>query len=148
VVELADGSLIVGPPKTAAGRRVVAIPSALLPEVRRHLAQFVRAEAHTLVSAGPKGAPLRRSNFTKWWAGALAGAGIDAEVHFHDVRHTGNTLAAQVGANLADLMARMGHASTRAAQIYLHTTSVRDRGVADALNPLLDGARARGGTKY
>ena len=34
-------------------------------------------------------------------------------------------------------MARMGHASTRAALIYLHTTSQRDRAVADSLNKLL-----------
>ena len=40
---------------------------------------------------------------------------------------------------MSDLMARMGHASTRAAQIYLHTTSQRDRVVADALNNLLTG---------
>jgi hypothetical protein len=40
-------------------------------------------------------------------------------------------------------MARMGHASTRAAQIYLHTTSQRDVVVAEALNKLLT---ARSGT--
>jgi hypothetical protein len=40
-------------------------------------------------------------------------------------------------------MARMGHSSTRAAQIYLHTNPDRDRVVADALNPLLD-ASTRG----
>jgi hypothetical protein len=38
---------------------------------------------------------------------------------------------------MPDLMARMGHASSRAAQIYLHTTSERDRVVADALDALL-----------
>ena len=48
-----------------------------------------------------------------------------------------NTLAAQAGATLSDLMTRMGHASPRAAQIYLHTTSQRDQDVAAALNRLL-----------
>jgi hypothetical protein len=41
LVELGDGSLVVGPPKTAAGRRTVAIPANLLPAVREHLAEFV-----------------------------------------------------------------------------------------------------------
>jgi len=31
---------------------------------------------------------------------------------FHDLRHTGQTLAASTGATLKDLMRRLGHAST------------------------------------
>ena len=62
-------------------------------------------------------------------------------VHFHDLRHTGNTLMAQFGATLSDLMNRMGHASTRAAVIYLHTNSQRDRVVADGLNDLIAASR-------
>lgn len=34
-------------------------------------------------------------------------------------------------------MTRMGHSSTRAARIHLHTTSERDLAVAEALNALL-----------
>jgi hypothetical protein len=41
-------------------------------------------------------------------------------LHFHDLRHTGNQFAAQSGAALRDLMARMGHDSERAAMIYQH----------------------------
>lgn len=55
-------------------------------------------------------------------------------MHFHDLRHTGNTLAAASGANLRELMERMGHASTRAALIYLHAANDRDRVIADAMN--------------
>jgi len=76
------------------------------------------------------------------WRQALKSAGVKG-VHFHDPRHTGNTLTAQAGATQPDLMARMGHASPRAALIYLHTTSTRDRAVAAALDVLVqrDGAR-------
>jgi integrase len=38
--------------------------------------------------------------------------------HFHDLRHTGNQFAANSGAGLRDLMARMGHDSERAAMVY------------------------------
>lgn len=137
VVELGDGSLVVGPPKTAAGRRAVAIPANLRAVVLAHLDEFVGADRAAFVFAGPKGGPLRRSNFQKHWRVALESAGVEG-VHFHDLRHTGNTLTAQAGATLSDLMARMGHASTRAALIYLHTTSKRDRQVADALDQLLE----------
>ncbi|MGN6606633.1 MAG: tyrosine-type recombinase/integrase [Jatrophihabitans sp.] len=142
-VELGTGELVTGPPKTAAGRRVVAVPTQLLPDLRRHLESFVGPSPTDLVFAGPKGAPLRRSNFQKAWQQGLEAAGLTG-VHFHDLRHTGNTLAAQAGATMSDLMARMGHASTRAAQIYLHTTSQRDRVVADALDNMLT---ARSGTR-
>jgi hypothetical protein len=101
------------------------------------LGQLVDGEGpRCVVFAGPKGGPARRSNFQKHWSVALATAGVTG-VHFHDLRHTGNTLAAQAGATLPDLMARMGHASPRAARIYLHTTSDRDRVVANALDRLI-----------
>jgi len=44
-------------------------------------------------------------------------------LRFHDLRHTGNTWAAESGANLRELMERMGHSSTKAALIYLHAAS-------------------------
>ncbi len=136
LVELGDGKLVVGPPKSAAGRRTVALPATVLDDLRGHLAAYVEPSPEALVFTGPKGAPLRRSNFQKQWRAALDGAGLSG-VHFHDLRHTGNTLTAHAGATLSDLMSRMGHSSTRAARIYLHTTSERDRAVAEALNALL-----------
>jgi len=79
---------------------------------------------------------LRRQNFRqRVWLPALSKAGLPA-VHFHHLRHTGNNLTAAAGANLRELMARMGHSSTRAALIYLHSTADRQREIADALGVL------------
>ncbi|MFE2988522.1 tyrosine-type recombinase/integrase [Streptomyces sp. NPDC059262] len=50
-------------------------------------------------------------------------AGVSAELHFHDLRHTGNTLASAAGASTRELMTRMGHTSSRAALIYQHMTA-------------------------
>jgi integrase len=146
LVELIDGSLVIGPPKSAAGRRDVSLPATVLPDLERHLAAFVGPSPNALLFAGPKGGPLRRSNFQKHWRKALETAGVPS-VHFHDLRHTGNTLTAHSGATLSDLMLRMGHASTRAARIYLHTTSARDRAVADALAALVEAQRKPEGEK-
>jgi integrase len=41
-------------------------------------------------------------------------------LHFHDLRHTGNHLAAQSKVSTRDLMNRIGHDSMRAALIYQH----------------------------
>jgi integrase len=135
VVELRDGSLVTGRPKTEAGIRRVAIPAEIVDDLRWHLQRFAEREPDGLVFVGEKGAPLRRSNFSRPWKKALAIIEVEG-LHFHDLRHTGNSLAAMTGANLRELMERMGHASTRAAMIYLHATADRDRAIADALGTL------------
>ena len=57
-------------------------------------------------------------------------------MHFHDLRHTGNTLAATAGATLRELMDRMGHDSERAALVYLHGSDARRQAIADTLSQL------------
>jgi Phage integrase family len=74
------------------------------------------------------------------WAKLVAGIGVP-NLRFHDLRHTGNTLAAP-GASLRDLMTRMGHDSPRAVMIYQHATTVEDRAIADRLSGLVDAHRA------
>jgi integrase len=93
----------------------------LVPELRWHLDRFAAPGERGLVFVGPKGATLRRSNFSPIWNAACEQAGI-AGMHFHDLRHVGGTLAAAAGASLKELMARLGHSRTLAAMIYQHAT--------------------------
>jgi integrase len=58
-------------------------------------------------------------------------------LHFHDLRHTGNTLAADMGISTKNLMARMGHDNERAALRYQHKSSKADRVIADGLDALV-----------
>lgn len=75
--------------------------------------------------AGPAGTLLDHASFRRRvWLKAAEAKGLH-EVHFHDLRHTGNMLTAEAGATLRELMDRMGHSSTRAALVYLHATSQR-----------------------
>lgn len=144
LVERSDGTLTFGPPKTDAGLRTVTVPAAIRRDVRDHLADLVADHDDALVFTGVTGAILRHSNFqrTSRWTEAVAAVGLPG-FHFHDLRHTGNTLASRTGANLADLMARMGHASTRAAMIYQHTTQERDERIAEALSSQIRKGRDR-----
>ena len=135
VVELATGPLVTGSPKSSASRRTVPIPAFVLPEVCTHLDEYTGPGEDALVFTGPKGAQLRRSNFSKPWREAMDTASLSG-FHFHDLRHTGNHLASLAGASLRELMDRMGHSTTRAALIYLHRTSERDRAIADAMGEL------------
>jgi integrase len=125
-----------GPPKSRAGVRVVAFPELIVPDVRSHL-DWLPSSA-TLVFASSTGSPLAHSNFrNRAWLPALAVVGLKS-VHLHDLRHTGNQLTANAGANPKELMARMGHDSERAALIYLHSSAERQRALADVV-----GATAR-----
>lgn len=136
VSEMKTGELITGRPKTDAGVRVVTLPEIIIGDLTWHLQRFSEGEPDGLVFVEEKGAQLRRSAFTKIWAKAIKKAELLA-IHIHDLRHTGNTLAAMTGASLKELMACMGHASTKAAMIYLHAAKDRDRKIADALGEIV-----------
>ncbi len=138
--ELSTGAIVLGPPKSRASVRAVGFPRSLVPMLRNHLAERVGEGPDALLFTGTKGGPLRRSTFNRLvkWEQAVAGVGVPG-LHFHDLRHTGNHLAAQVpGTTVRDLMARMGHDNERAAMIYLHPTQGADRRIADALPVELD----------
>ena len=140
--------ITLGPLKSRAARRAVGIPEAIIPALRQHLAVFVGPEPTALVFPGAKGAPLRRSNFNRasGWRYAAEAAGL-GDVHFHDLRHTGNTFAAASGAGIKDLMARLGHDSERAAMIYQHEARGADKAITSAIDAHVDAEREReGGT--
>src|SRR5262249_33911390 len=100
-VERSTGELVLSAPKSRAGRRVVGIPAAIIPILQEHLAIFVAPAPDALLFTGVKGGQLRRSNFNKMSAWPHAVRAIGAEdLHFHDLRHTGNHLAAVSGAGL------------------------------------------------
>jgi integrase len=143
LAQLNGGAIQSGPPKSAAGVRSVSLPVVLVDELRRHIEQFAGLGPEGLVFRGEKGAVLRRGNFgrrTKWPALVVA-AGLPVGFHFHDLRHTGNHLAAGSGATTRELMHRMGHGSMRAALIYQHATNARDRSIADAMSALVESGR-------
>ncbi|MFJ8271688.1 tyrosine-type recombinase/integrase [Streptomyces sp. NPDC094154] len=140
VAELNDGQREIKAPKSAAGKRTVSIPAAIVPDIRDHLARYAESGSDGRVFVGAKGATPRRNHFNRLWRKACSQVGIKG-LHFHDLRHTGNTLAASTGASTRELMARMGHSTARAALIYQHASADRDRLIADALSGLVDKGR-------
>ena len=137
-----DGRLIDHDPKSRAGRRAVAFPKEIAPELRWHVERVAQAGDNGLVFIGPKGGRLRRSNFRRIWTKARNAINMP-ELHFHDLRHTGNNMAAGQGASLRELMERMGHSSTRAALICLHATRERDEAIAAGMGKVLREARKK-----
>jgi integrase len=127
----------VGKPKSDAGIRDVNIPPHLLPEIKRHLGAMPFGR-EALLFPGANGEHLAPSALYRHWYPARAAAGR-TDLRWHDMRHTGATLAAATGASLAELMARMGHSTQGAAMRYQHAVSDRDRVIAEALSKLAEG---------
>jgi len=78
------------------------------------------------------GTNLSPSTFAGYWVKARSAAGCD-DIKFHHLRHTGAVWAAQAGATIADLQARLGHSTPAMAMIYQHTADERQRLLADAM---------------
>jgi integrase len=143
LAQLSSGKLVSGPTKSEAGVRTVAIPALILPDLKSHMDTYVEPGADALLFTGEKGAGLRRGNWHRSakWKKTVANAGLPAGFTFHDLRHTGNNLAAASGASTRELMHRMGHGSMRAALIYQHATSERDQEIADTLSKRAEAER-------
>lgn len=131
---------VIGPPKSDAGVRDVAILPHLLPLLREHLQNHAGIE---LVFPSPTGLHLTTSTLyaSYWPARKVAGR---PDLRFHDLRHTGAVLAASTGATLAELMARLGHSTPGAALRYQHAAEGRDQQIATALSALAAGSAAIG----
>jgi integrase len=121
-----NGTLSDGPPKSKAGRRVLGIPSFVARSIAMHIDLYALPGDDGLVFPSVEGQPMRRSNFRRRvWEPATAEVGMSG-FRVHDLRHTAATLAAASGTSLKALMARIGHASARAALRYQHVIDGQD----------------------
>lgn len=134
------GAHLVGPPKSDAGRRVLALPASLVADLRSHLEMYAQPGPEGYVFTGEKGGPLAPHVLHVLWAKARDEVGLPS-LHLHDLRHLAGTLAASTGAGTKELMHRLGHSSHQAAIRYQHATRKRDRAIADALDGLIDPPR-------
>ncbi|HVV38671.1 MAG TPA: site-specific integrase [Acidimicrobiales bacterium] len=121
-----NGTLSFSPPKTAAGKRTIGIPSFVADSLAAHIDNYALRGPDGLVFPSTDGEPLRRSNFRRRvWEPATKAVGVSG-LRFHDLRHTAATLAAASGTSLKALMARIGHASADAALRYQHVIDGQD----------------------
>ena len=128
----------VGDPKSEAGARDVAVPPHIVPAIKAHLAsEYVGSKKDSLLFAAQSGDHLQPSTLYRHWYKARTAAGRE-DLRWHDLRHSGATMAAQTGATLAELMGRLGHATPAAAMRYQHAAQGRDQAIAVALSALAE----------
>lgn len=145
-----DGRPMVGTPKSAAGVRRVVVPEALRPVLLDHLQEHAQQGLDGLLFTAPNGGKgscqcghvgcvgghLTPSKLYQHFHPARDAAGR-SDLRWHDLRHTGAVMAAQEGASLAELMARLGHSTVSAALRYQHAADGRDAEIARRLSARL-----------
>ncbi|MGJ0203367.1 site-specific integrase [Leucobacter sp. gxy201] len=124
-----------GKPKTHSSRRTVYLPQFVLEEVRAHLSAYVPAAQSALVFSLENGEPLTSARLSRYYRAARAAAGRP-DLRFHDLRHTGATLAYSAGASMREVQNRLGHSTNRAAAIYAHAADGSDAVLAHRLDAL------------
>ena len=127
---------IVGTPKSDAGVRDVAIPPHLIPMLEAHLAEFAQPDAKGLLFPNTDGNHMHHGSLYKVYRPARKAAGRE-DLRWHDLRHTGATMAAQAGATTRELMTRLGHTTAGVAMRYQHAAADRDAEIARRLSRMV-----------
>ncbi|MDR5699852.1 tyrosine-type recombinase/integrase [Agromyces aerolatus] len=130
-----------GKTKTTKSRRTVHLPAFVLERLRDHLSEHTPKHPDALVFAMPDGTPVTSARLSFLFRRARQTIGRD-DLTWHDLRHTGATLAYRAGASVPEVQARLGHATMRAAMIYAHAADDSDRVLADRLDAMYAGTTA------
>ena len=131
----AGGRSVLGPPKSAAGRRTLAAPTPLLELLKEQLERRERiADVDAFVFTSSSGEHLEYSNWLhRIWYPARERAGLEW-LQFHDLRRANATGLVLEGVDIKTVQARLGHTDPRLTlAIYAQATTEADRAAADLL---------------
>ena len=135
----------VGPPKSARGRRTVALPS----RVSRALTAHAHRQTGERAGAGPGwvdtglvfttacGEALIPGSVSRCFDRLVAQAALPA-IRLHDLRHTSASLGLDAGESLLEVSRRLGHSSIAiTADVYSHVPSATAHRSAQRLDDLI-----------
>jgi len=116
--QLRDGSFIFRSPKTAKGRRLVAMPPSAILVLQDHYNKVaqdrkvlgVTLKDDDLVFGEADGRPMRPNRITRAWPMLAASAGLKV-IRLHDARHTHASIMLKKGIHPKIVQERLGHAS-------------------------------------
>lgn len=137
-------------PKTAAGRRSIAIDGPTVAALRAH--KVLRASErliagpthrdHDLVFAQPDGRPYHPERITRTFQARAKKAGLPV-IRLHDLRHTWATLALSAGIPAKVVQDRLGHSSVVITlNVYSHVTPQLQTDAAAKVAAMIFGADA------
>lgn len=130
----------IGATKTKASNRPIPLPQSIGRLLWQHMEQFTGGSSEDLIFTTGGGKIVTSSELCSWWIPARERVGL-TKLKWHELRHTGSSLAAATGASLPALMARLGHSSARASLLYQHAAASDGQRIADNLEQGLVGAK-------
>jgi len=139
--------VVLSEPKTARGRRSIALDAETVAELReyrkRQLEERMAAgelwQGSDAVFTDELGRPIHPDRFTKLFVRLVESSGIE-RLTPHGLRHTHATLALQANRNPKVVSERLGHANVSITlDIYSHVTPAMEQDVADTVARLVDG---------
>jgi integrase len=142
------GTILFKEPKTAGGRRSVALPAPLIDALREHKlgqAQMQRAlgieyENHGLVFCQPNGKPLHAHNIAQRDFRRVIKRAHLPRIRFHDLRHTHATQLLRAGVHPKVVQERLGHSTPAfTLAVYSHVLPGMQEEAAKALSARLLG---------
>ncbi|TWS22283.1 tyrosine-type recombinase/integrase [Tsukamurella sputi] len=131
-VTVVDSKHHVGPPK-GGKRRTVPLPPFIAAQLP------LNPDDEALVFPAPGGGFIRHGNWrTRVFDVAVSAAGLDEELHPHELRHTAASLAIRSGANIKAVQAMLGHArASITLDRYGHLYPADVDGISSALQTML-----------
>ena len=140
-----DHAVEVSEPKTAKGRRALALDPATVAVLREH--QTRQAEEKAVIGAGyrhsglvftwPDGSPIHPDLMTRWFEQHSRAAGLP-RIRLHDVRHSYASAALAAGVPAKVISERLGHATVGfTLDTYSHVLPGLDAAAAQAVAQLI-----------
>ncbi len=128
------GSPVIGPPKSKASRRTVAVPTPLAAVLQDHVRSQALEGPGALLFTDSGGGPLRYANWrNRVWLPACRSAKVPG-LGFHDLRRASATALVLDGVDLRTAGARLGHSDSRLTlELYAQVVADADRAAADSL---------------
>ena len=139
------GLIVSGPPKSAAGRRTLSVPAALMDLLADHLSRrgLTVLDVEAYVFCMPEGGPLDYAHWrVRYWLPATRAVGLPW-LTFHDLRRANATALVTAGIDLKTAQTRLGHSDPRLTlAVYAQATTAADRDAADRVAALFQATPA------
>jgi integrase len=142
-----DYEIEFGTPKTARGRRVIALDRATVAALNSHLMRQTEQRLafagsysnHNLVFARPGGDPIHPQLVSDRFDKLVQKSGL-SRIRLHDLRHTHATLALQAGVHPKVVSERLGHSTVAfTMDVYSHAIPAMQAEAAETIAALISG---------
>jgi integrase len=151
----AGNQVVAGEPKTARGRRTIALDPTTVAALRQHrkrqteerLAAGPHYADSGLAFTMPGGTPIHPNRFSLWFRRRARAAGLPA-IRLHDMRHSYATAGLAAGVPHKVISERLGHATVAfTLDTYTSALPAMDKSAADVVAELILGTEEVGGSR-